>query len=47
MGKSNTKHGVKKVNTYAKSLQDNKYRQRIILDKKKYNRNKERWKNEN
>jgi hypothetical protein len=26
------------------AIQDNKYRQRIILDKKKYNRNKERWK---
>jgi len=41
MGKSDTKHGVSKANVYAKSLQDSKYRQRIVLDKKKYNRKKE------
>ena len=46
MGKSDTKHGVSKANVYAKSLQDSKYRQRIVLDKKKYNRNKQEWKNE-
>ena len=40
MGKSNTKHGVKKVNTYAKSLQNNKYRQRVVPNAKKYKRNR-------
>tara|TARA_R100001244_G_scaffold126397_1_gene96727 strand:- start:318 stop:500 length:183 start_codon:yes stop_codon:yes gene_type:complete len=40
MGKRNHKHGVKKINTYAKSLQKSKYRQRVVLDKKnKYKRN--------
>ena len=34
MGKRNRKHGVKKINTYAKSLQKSKYRQRIVLNKK-------------
>ena len=42
MGKSNTKHGVNKINTYAKDLAQPKYRQRIVLDKKKYKRNKQR-----
>ncbi len=40
MGKQNIKHKVKKINTYAKSLQDNKYRQRIISNAKKYKRNR-------
>jgi hypothetical protein len=40
MGKRNRKHGVKKINTYAKVLQKPKYRQRVVLDKKnKYKRN--------
>ena len=41
---------VKKVNTYAKDLAEPKYRQRIVLDKKKYKRKKQRCddiKNEN
>ncbi len=40
MRKRNHKHGVKKINTYAKALQKPKYRQRVVLDKKnKYKRN--------
>ena len=41
MGKNNTKNGVKKINTYAKDLEEPKYRQRVILSKKKYNRKAE------
>ena len=38
MGKRNIRHGVIKVNTYARSLQNNKYRQRVVPSKKKYKR---------
>ena len=40
MKKQNTKYKVKKINTYAKSLQDNKYRQRVVPSVKKYKRNR-------
>ena len=40
MKKQNTKYKVKKINTYAKSLQDNKYRQRVVSSAKKYKRNR-------
>jgi len=40
MGKRNIRHGVIKVNTYARSLQNNKYRQRVVPSKKKYKRNR-------
>ena len=40
MKKKNTKYKVKKINSYAKSLQDNKYRQRVVSNAKKYKRNR-------
>lgn len=38
MKKKNTKHEVKKINTYAKDLEEPKYRQRVVPSKKKYKR---------
>jgi hypothetical protein len=34
------KKNIKKINTYAKDLEEPKYRQRVVSSKKKYKRNR-------